>query len=229
MAAGGEVRLQPRKLSGRRPAVADGLHQHPAVDLLAALLVAQRPQPLPGDRGGGADLGRQLPGVEPPATCQLPPQVGVGDAVAHQPGAQLGKARVAVPCGAQHAQQVTGEPGRHADLAGERRRVDRLAAVDLARQPGVGDPLPRWPRVGRPLLLGLLGGSGGVGGASHRRPPSRCGHTTRAAAWPCLRSRRRCMRSKARSVLRPSRRCARASRRAARSSARWRRACSRGW
>jgi hypothetical protein len=36
VAAGGKVRLQPRKLPGRGPAVADGLDQHPSVCLLVA-------------------------------------------------------------------------------------------------------------------------------------------------------------------------------------------------
>jgi hypothetical protein len=52
--------------------------------------------------------------------------------------------------GAQHPHQVTGEPWGHADLAGEGGRVDRLAGVDLTLKPGIRDPLPRRPRIGRP-------------------------------------------------------------------------------
>ena len=122
------------------------------------MLGAQSGQPLAGHRRRGADLGRQLGGVKPPAAGQLAAQVGVGDPVPHQPPPQLGQRRVAVALAAQHPQQVTGEPGCHADLAGEGGRVDRLAGVDLTLQPGVGDPLPGRPRISRPLLLGWSAG-----------------------------------------------------------------------
>jgi hypothetical protein len=147
------VRLHPGKLLGGGAAVADGLAEDLQA-LLAGVLGAQPGQPLAGHRRRRADLGRQLLGVEPPATGQLPPQVGVGDPVAHQPRPQLGKARVVLAVSAQHPQQVTGEPGRHADLAGKSGRVDGLAVVDFTVKPGVGDPLPRRPRVGWPLGSG---------------------------------------------------------------------------
>ena len=136
---------------------------------------------------GGADLGGQLGRVEPLAAGQFAGQVGVGDLVADQPAPQLRELGVALAVGAQHPHQVAGEPGRHADLAGQAGRVDRLAGVDLTGQPGIGDPLPRRPRIGRPLLLGLVGGdAGGVQVGGHRRPPSRSGQTTRAAGRPAL-------------------------------------------
>jgi len=210
--------------------VADWLGEHLQA-LVAFVLGAQPGQPLAGHRRRGADLGRQLLGVKPLVAVQLPPQVGVGDPVTHQPRPQLPKLGVPVTLGAQQPQQVAGEPRRHTDLAGQLGRVDGLAGVDLAGQPGVGDPLPRRPRIGRRLGVRLVGGdAGGIHVEGHRRPPSRSGHTTRAAAaWPCSRNRWRCIRVKARSVLRPRRRCARATRRAARCSARSRRCCSRGW
>ncbi len=228
VAAGGEVRLQPRKLPRRGAAMADWLADRVQA-LRAFVLDAQPRQPLAGHRRRGADLGRQLGGIKPLVAVQLPPQVGVGDPVAHQPRPQLSEARVVLVVSAQYPHQVAGQVRRYAHLAGQGGRVDRLAGVDLALKPGVGDPLPRWPRVTRPFLLLDRGRDGGVGRGGHRRPLSRCGHTTRAAvAWPCSRNLRRCIRVKARSVLRPRRRCARATRRAARCSARSRRASSRG-
>jgi hypothetical protein len=78
----------------------------------------QAVQPLAGDRGGGADLGRQLGRVEPLAAGELAGQVGVGDPVADQAPPQLQELRVAVAVRAQHAHQVTREPRGSADLAG---------------------------------------------------------------------------------------------------------------
>jgi hypothetical protein len=74
-------------------AVADWL----AEDLQAlrgGVLGAQPGQPLAGNRWRGADLAGQFAWVEPPVTCQLAAQVGVGDPVAHQPRPQLGQAKV---------------------------------------------------------------------------------------------------------------------------------------
>jgi hypothetical protein len=229
VAACGEMRLQPRQLLGGRLAVADGLAEDLQA-LPAGVLGAQPGQPLAGHRRRGADLGRQLDGAKPPASSKLPPQVGVGDPVPHQPRPQLPQARITLPVAAQQPQQVAGEAWRHADLAGQLNLVDRPAGVDLTGQPRVGDPLPGRPRVGRPLGVGLVGGDAdSLLVEGHRRPPSRSGHTTRAAAArPCSRSWRRCMRLKARSVLRPRRRSTLSARRAARSSARSRRACSCG-
>jgi hypothetical protein len=68
----------------------------------AGMLGAQPGQPLAGHHRRGADLGRQLGRVEPPASSKLPPQVGVDDSVPHQPAPQLGQARVAVSVAAQH-------------------------------------------------------------------------------------------------------------------------------
>jgi hypothetical protein len=198
--AAGVGRLQGLDLLGGRVAVADRLAAQASQSAVGLVAGAQGVQPLAGDRGRRADLGRQLGGVEPLATRQLAGEVGVGDPVAHQPGAQLGQLRVALAVGAQHPQQVTGEPRRHAHLGRQGGRVDRPAVVDLTGQPGVGDPLPCRPRIGRPLvLLGRGRNGGGVGRVGHRRPPSRCGQTTRAAAaCPCSRRRRRCVRTKAR-------------------------------
>ena len=62
---------------------------------------------------------------------QLPAQVGVGELVADQPAAQLRQLGVVLAVGAQHPDQVAGEPGGHADFVGEGGWVDRLAGVDL--------------------------------------------------------------------------------------------------
>jgi hypothetical protein len=145
------------------------------------VLGTQPGQPLAGHRRRGADLGRQLGGVEPTASSKLPPQVGVGDPVTHQPRPQLPKLGVPVTLGAQQPQQVAGQGGRHADLTGQLGRVDGLAGVDLAGQPGVGDPLPGRPRISRPLRQ-VGRNAVGVQVEGHRRPPSRSGQTTRAAA-----------------------------------------------
>jgi hypothetical protein len=98
-AAGGEVRLQPGQLLGGGAAVAGRLAKHRQA-LPGVVLGAQPGQPLAGHHRRGADLGRQLGRVKRPATGQLPPQVGVGDAVADQPRPQLGQARVTSPLGA---------------------------------------------------------------------------------------------------------------------------------
>jgi hypothetical protein len=226
VAAGGEVGMQPGQLPGGGVAVADRLIQNVKA-LAAGLLGAQPGQPMASHRRRGADLDGQFGRVKAPAADQLPAQVGVGDPVAHQPPSQLEQGGVAVALSPQDPHQVTGQPGRHAHLLGQLAGVDGLASVDLALEPGVGDPLPGRPRISRPLRLGLAGGDGsGMQVEGHRRPPSRSGQTTRAAApWVSSRSPRRWRRLKARSVLRPRRR---SSRRAARSSARSRRACSRG-
>src|SRR6266511_3022220 len=50
-------------------------------------------------------------------------------------------AGVVVALGVQHPQQVAGVGRGDADLSGELGGGDRLAAVDLAGEPGVGDPL----------------------------------------------------------------------------------------
>jgi hypothetical protein len=227
-AAAGIGGMQRVELLGGWVAMADRLGAQIAQARVAQAAGAQGVQPLAGDRGGGADLGCQFGRIEWLAVGQLPGQVGVGDPVPDQPAAQLRQLWVALAVGAQHPHQVTGEPRRHADLTGQRGRIDRVAGVDLAGKPGVGDPLPGRPRISGPLLLRGRD-AGGVLVEGHRRPPSRSGQTTRAAAArPCARSWRRWMRLKARSVLRPRRRSALSARRVARSSARWRRACSRG-
>jgi hypothetical protein len=126
VAAGGEVRLQPGELLGGGAAVADGLAED--LHALRALVLGAQPgQPLAGDRGGRGQLGRQLGRVKPPATCQLPAQVGVGDPIPHQPRPQLGKASVTLAVGAQHPHQIIRKAGCHADLAGEGGRVNPLA------------------------------------------------------------------------------------------------------
>ena len=215
--------LQRDQLLAGWVAVADRLSPQASQARVGLVAGPQGVQPLAGNRGGGPDLGREYLRVEPLTTGQLSGQVGVGDLIAHQPHPQLRQRRVVLAVGAQHSHQVTGERGRHTDLAGEGGRVGRLAAVDLTSQPGIGDPLPGRARVGWPLLLRLAAG-GHAGRAQvegHRRPPSRSGQTTlAAAARPWVRSWRRWMRLKARSVLRPRRRSTLSARRAARPSAR---------
>lgn len=94
---------------------------------------------------------RKLGRIQRHAAAQLAREVGVGDPVADQPAAQLGKVGVALALGAQHADQIRGQPWGDADLGGQRGGVDLVAAVDLALQPGVGHALPRQPRVRRRL------------------------------------------------------------------------------
>ncbi len=166
VAARGEVRLQPGHLLGGGLAVADGLGQQPGKAALAALLGAQRVQPLPGDLRGGPHLVGDLGRVQRHTAAQLAGKVGSGDPVADHPPAQLGKAGVALAMGAQHADQVAGQPRGDADLGRQRGGVDLVAAVDLARQPRVGDALPRRPRV-----RGGLGRAGKVL-SGHCAPPS---------------------------------------------------------
>ena len=96
--AGGEVGLQPGQLLGVGWPWLTGSAEH-LQRLAAGVLGAQPGQPLAGHRRRGADLGRQLGGVEPPATGQLPAQVGVGDPVPHQPAPQLQQLRVTVRAG----------------------------------------------------------------------------------------------------------------------------------
>ena len=96
--------------------------------------------------------------------------------------AQLRQLGVALAVGAQHPDQVPGEPWGHADLAGEGGRVDGLAGVDLTGEPGVGDPLPRRPRIRRPVLVAvamvaLASWSGIIAGPRPAR-------ATRHALWP---------------------------------------------
>jgi hypothetical protein len=229
-AAAGVGGLQRLELLGGRSAVAGRFGPEAGQPPVALLTGAEGVQPLAGDCAGGADLGGQRGRVEWLAAGEFAGQVGVGELVADQPAAQLGEFGVVLAVGAQHPDQVAGEPGGHADLVGEGGWVDRLVGVDLTGQPGVGDPLPRWPRISRPHRLGLVSGAaGGLHVEGHRRPPSRSGQTTRAAVirvW--ARSWRRWMRLKARSVLRPRRRSVRTCRRTVRSSTRWRRACSCG-
>ena len=154
VAAGGEMGLQPRQLLGGRLAVADGLAEDLQA-LGAGVLGAQPGQPLAGHRRRGADLGRQLGGVEPPATGQLPAQVGVGDPVPHQPRPQLPQRRDRGPRWPRSTRSRSrARPGATLTSRARVSRVDRLAGVDLTRQPGIGDPLPGRPRIGRPLLLG---------------------------------------------------------------------------
>jgi hypothetical protein len=128
-------------------------------------------EPLAGDHRAGADLGGQLGRIQWLIAGKLAGQVGVGDPVADQAAAQLGQLRVAVAVGAQDPHQVTGEPGGHADLAGEGGRVERLASVDLTLKPGIRDPLPGRPRIGRPLLILDGHGGGGTERGGHRGPP----------------------------------------------------------
>ena len=82
VAAVGVGGLQPGSCSGVGAAVADRLGPQAGQPPVALLAGAQGVQPLAGDRGGGADLGRQLGRVELLAAGQLAGQVGVGDLVA---------------------------------------------------------------------------------------------------------------------------------------------------
>ena len=81
----------------------------------------------------GANLGGQGGRVEWLAAGEFAGKVGVGELVADQPAAQLRQLRVALALSAQHPDQVTGEPGGHADFVSEGGWEDRLAGVDLTR------------------------------------------------------------------------------------------------
>jgi hypothetical protein len=228
-AAGAEPLGEGGELIGVDLAVVLGAGAQAGQPRVLLVDAAEGVQPLAGHRGRGAQLAGDRGGVQPLAAAQLAGDVQLGELVTHQPGPQLDQVGVALLLGAKHLQQVAGEGGGDAGLGGQLGGGNRPATVDLTSQPGVGDPLPRRPRVARPLRRRLAGRDASeVRVEGHRWPPFRSGHTTRAAASLCSRTRRRCIRVKARSVLRPRRRCARASRRAVRCSARSRRACSRG-
>jgi len=168
-APAGEGGLQPGELVRGWLAVAGRLGAQRRQARVARPGDPQGVQPLLGGPGGGADLTRELGRIQRCAAAQLTRQVRLADPVADQPPAQLPKVGVALPLGAQHAHQVAGQSGGDADLGRQGGGVHLVAAVDLTRQPGVGDPLPRRPRVRR-----RLGGRRRRAGevlSGHRAPP----------------------------------------------------------
>ena len=173
VAAGGEMGPQSRAALGGA-AVADGFAEDLQA-LAAGVLGAQGGQPraTAGEvpTSAASSAGSRRP--PPPA----PAQVGVGDRSRSRPAAPpapgRGRVRRVGPGG-------HGQAGCHADLAGEGGCVDRLAGVDLAASQ-CRRSAPGRPRISGPLLLRVRD-AGGVVVGGHRRPPSRSGQTTRAAA-----------------------------------------------
>ncbi len=171
-AAAGEGGLQPCELVGGWLAVAGRLGAQHGQAWIARPRRPQGVQPLPRRPGGRADLTRKLRRIQRHPAAQLARQVRLADPVADQPPAQLRKLGVALALGAQHPHQVAGQPRGDADLCRQRGGVDLVAAVDLTRQPGVGHPLPRRPRVRRRLgrRLGNWRRYGGRVLSGHRAP-----------------------------------------------------------
>ncbi len=147
-AAAGVGGLQRGELLGGGGAVLGRLAAQPGQGGVAVAGGAEGAQPLAGHGGGDAGLAGQASRVQPAVAAQLGGDERLLDAVAGQQHPHPPARRVALPRGPQRRQGGGGGARGDADLAGQRRRVEVLAAVDLAGQPGGGDALER--RLGVP-------------------------------------------------------------------------------
>ena len=169
-AAVGVDGLQRLQLLRGRVAVADRLGPQASQARVGLAAGPQGVQPLAGDRGGGADLGRQLGWVEPLAAGRLAGQVGVGDLVAHQPHPQLRqRGQVGAGCSTRNRSPANAGATLTSPARGPGRPADRRRPHEPRR---IGDPPPGRARVVWPLLLRLTaGGHAGRGQVEgHRRP-----------------------------------------------------------